>query len=48
MEGKKDEGGGGGGGPWSSSYTCCRSGLVALLFLVLVIGVFVGLLIGES
>ncbi|KAK2835506.1 hypothetical protein Q5P01_015990 [Channa striata] len=41
MEVKKD----GGGGPWSSSYTCYRSTLVATLLFFLFIGVFVGLLI---
>lgn len=54
MEVKKD--GGGGGGPWSSSGApsapahpnCYRSTLVALFLFFVVIGVFVGLLIGES
>ncbi|KAK2907890.1 transmembrane protease serine 9 [Channa argus] len=41
MEVKKD----GGGGPWSSSYNCYRSTLLAALLFFLFIGVFVGLLI---
>lgn len=52
MEVKKD----GGRGPWSSSgassapsnNACYRSALLALFLFFLVIGVFVGLLIGES
>lgn len=44
MEVKKDEG----GGLWSSSITCYRSTLIAALLFFLFIGVFVGLLIGES
>uniref|UniRef100_A0A3B4XVJ5 Peptidase S1 domain-containing protein n=1 Tax=Seriola lalandi dorsalis TaxID=1841481 RepID=A0A3B4XVJ5_SERLL len=49
MEVKKDGGGGGGGGgPWSSSPACYRSTVIALLLFFLVIGVFVGLLIGAS
>ncbi|XP_026161271.1 transmembrane protease serine 9 [Mastacembelus armatus] len=42
MEERKD---GGGGGQWSSSPSCYRSTFIALLFFVLTVGVFVGLLI---
>lgn len=44
MEVKKDEG----GGLCSSSIACYRSTLIAALLFFLFIGVFVGLLIGES
>lgn len=44
MEVKKD---GGGGGAWSLSPACHRSTVIASLFFFLVLGVFVGLFIGE-
>lgn len=49
MEAQKDEG----RGPWSSSppapssSVCYRSGLILFLLFFLIIGIFVGLVIGE-
>lgn len=56
MEVKKDGEGGGGGWPWSSSGApsapthpnCYRSAFLAVFLFFIIIGVFVGLLIGES